>query len=145
MNLFERFRRDPILRNSRIIFSNFFDTIESNNIRQFALVDEYISKLSDTGSSKSDKYWIDTALAVNNSIDPDFSFEENQKVINDVYLNTVAKKIFSYSNYQWDYINEIAFKCPYLDCESSLGGKSHKSLSSKSIVSILKLYKVRAR
>ncbi len=118
MNLFERFRRDPILRNSRIIFSNFFDTIESNNIRQFALVDEYISKLSDTGSSKSDKYWIDTALAVNNSIDPDFSFEENQKVINDVYLNTVAKKIFSYSNYQWDYINEIAFKCPYLDGRS---------------------------
>lgn len=55
---------------------------------------------------------VDWIIAKNNGINAIEIFEENRKIINDIYLNSIAIGIFQYDSQQLDLLKSIASQCP---------------------------------
>ena len=56
---------------------------------------------------------IDEAIDLNGNIDAEGIYQFNQQSINDIYLNTVAKKTFSLDTTQSETVADISNQCPY--------------------------------
>lgn len=57
---------------------------------------------------------LDLAIALNDSLMPLNIFQENEKLVHSVFLNTVAKGIDTFTYDQATILYEIAHQCPYL-------------------------------
>gem|GEM_PF-6641709 len=72
---------------------------------------------------------IDSVIQINDQVPVINVYEQNEKTINEIYLNTVAKGNFNFSSTQLDQLKEIALQCPL-----SGGNAVYKARSLYSIV-----------
>ena len=56
----------------------------------------------------------DQILDKNNEIVPNEVYEENEKIINGIYLSTIAKDFYEFNQDQVNSIYDIAWQCPFL-------------------------------
>lgn len=61
---------------------------------------------------------IEQAQATNSTIAANSETEEWHKQVNNVYLNTIAKGVYTFNESQWNTISSIAFKCPLVGGEA---------------------------
>ncbi len=118
-NLFEKLLRDSALLDSSIVLQNFMDSTQFNNKGKFGDISNDLNVISDekaNGMSLSAlQLLIDASEYKNNGITPVYSFEEAQKLINEILLNTIVKGIFQFTEVQTETILEIANSCPFVN------------------------------
>lgn len=57
---------------------------------------------------------VDNVISMNNALPETQTYEKNEKIITDIYLQTIAKGIKEFSSTQKATILEIANECPYI-------------------------------
>jgi hypothetical protein len=69
---------------------------------------EILKQLNDSNTQEK----IDSTAYWNNLVIDPTDYEELERIINEIYLNTLAKREFEFSASQWYQISQIAFLCP---------------------------------
>lgn len=113
-NLFSRLSNDEIYLRSDEGLETFYENTFSENIGIFYRIDSLVDNLSDSSySQKQRDNVLEEAFALNESIEPDGTFEVNQKDVNEIYLNTIAHHNFSLTSGEISTVTSISNQCPY--------------------------------
>ena len=117
--LYEKLLTDSALLDSSIALQNFMDSLQYNNKGKFGdLTNELAGISTEWLNGIPDsllQVLINSSENKNNSIIPDYSFEESQKIINEILLKTILKGLFEFNETQTESIMEIANSCPYIN------------------------------
>ncbi len=115
-DLYEEIKDNNMLLATSTILSDFVIDSELSAIGYLSEVDETVQTLVDTLE-------IDTNIVVqtiteaqnfNNNVLPDNAMEENEKTINNIYLNTIAIGNFEFTDSQKEIVSQISHQCPYI-------------------------------
>lgn len=95
------------------IIKVFYEAYKNNNIDLMAKIKDYIAN-NDSIS----------ALSINSSITPENLSEENEKLLNKIYLETWGKYIFEFDSTQTAALEEIAYQNPISGGASVYGART---------------------
>ena len=117
-NLYEKLLTDSALIDSSLILQNFMDSTQYNNKGKFGELSYDFKKIAEARSNGQPVSFYQTLLNASNlkndAVIPEYYFEEAQKIINEILLNTISKGIFEFSEFQIESILEISSKCPFV-------------------------------
>jgi hypothetical protein len=117
--LFEELSLDSNLLDSSLNLQNFFDGAQFTTAGQLGEISNDISNLlqaKTSGITSEDYDEMVTAVKNKNSaINTSESYEENQKVMNEIKLETIYKDKWDFNLLEWSTILQIANSCPYID------------------------------
>lgn len=99
--------------NSSII-EDFIISMELQPIGDFSKVDKEINEaFSDTNLINADVAKLDSARVKNQQVEDTKVIEFYKKIVNDIYLSTIARGNDNYTDDQRNWLNEIAPLCPF--------------------------------
>jgi OOP family OmpA-OmpF porin len=99
--VFEALKKDPALKTNNSVLTNFYTTNNNSNIGKFSKVDERMS----AGNYNQ-------ANTLNNSINPNFLLEQNQKSVNALILKKMLNNQYIYNTNDSILLMDIAVQCP---------------------------------
>ena len=97
-------KQDTAILDYNPVFSHFRDSMDITNAGLLYTINQMIN---DTSGN------ISQIIAYNNSITPENIVEENQKTVNNIYLNTFAQGTDSLTTIQKNQLISVAEQCPY--------------------------------
>lgn len=120
--LYKRFAEDSTLVTQDTVLQHAKDSLSGTTIATIKTVSDTLSladtlvgtdSLSNIQDSVLKQQALASATATNNSINPNIIIEQNYKTVNDIYLNTVAVGIDTFTNGQYSQLVSVASQCPY--------------------------------
>jgi hypothetical protein len=99
--VFETLKKDPALKTNNSVLTNFYTTNNNSNIGKFSKVEERMS----AGNYNQ-------ANTLNNSINPNFLLEQNQKSVNTLILKKMLNNQYIYNTNDSIALMDIAVQCP---------------------------------
>lgn len=130
-DLYERLKEDEVMLQSELLFQDFYETKEQESIGRISQYDEAALLITDSSlvtDSASLADLLQNALAANHQIPGMEVYEQNQKWVNEVYLNTVAKGIIEFTASERQSLFELASKCPYAEGDAVYSARTLYSL-----------------
>lgn len=101
------------------LFTNFLDTMSSNNMSKFVQVDKLIDLMASSAiSPDSLQTLIKAATTTDSLIDDVYIYESNLKSIDSIYLKTIAYGMYGIDSSQAVTLYGIATQCPYVGGEA---------------------------
>ena len=117
--LYEKLLLDSGIVSNSFLLQNFMDSLQYNNKGKFGELSNELQGISSEfiGGIPDSLFQIliNAAENKNNSIVPEYSFEEAQKIINEILINTIVKGVYEFNNGQTKSIMEIANSCPFIN------------------------------
>jgi hypothetical protein len=121
--LFSRILQDSSLIDSSIILENFADTVQLTNKGKFAEILLDMEKIKFDGNNPP-LTEINSVEGKNNSISTLAVFEETQKSVNTIILNTVFKDRWEFAQSEISILTDIANQCPYTHGQSVFSARA---------------------
>jgi hypothetical protein len=114
--LYEELRNDNTLLDSSTILEAFYDSLSNENIGRLTDVDELMAITGDSTIMQDSTLLaiaVGDAATANSNIVSDVLPEFNQKVVNDIYLSSIAKKRYALSTNELEDAMMVASQCIY--------------------------------
>ncbi len=138
-SFFEKLDDDLTLLDSSFVIEYFFDSLAQENIGILSDVSDSLTLLSDStmmgdslASLRLEK--IDAALDKNSEVNANLAPEINEKAVNQIYLNTVAKGILEYTQEEYDELFAIASQCPWVGGNSVYSARTMLGIETDTLV-----------
>ncbi len=117
-NVYEGLDKDSIIRNSNIIFNNFYYDQQQKSTDDILTTNRNLSSFIDstlaTDSTQITQRILNTQTS-NNTISTTRIYEENERDVNGYYLRWITKGIDDLSNTEKGDITTLALSCPYVN------------------------------
>lgn len=112
--LFSIVTSEEIIDTPSVIMEDFISDLEDKPISEFKIIDTHISEaFRDTMSGEPDTIQIDSARVRNLAVVDTKLIEFYSKIINDIYLATIARGNEDFTQEQKDWLYAIAAMCPF--------------------------------
>jgi hypothetical protein len=116
--LYDWLNHDTTIRYSSPILDSFYLANASGDLEKLWMVDDLIAQLTDSVNLENTSYWtslIQTAYTENNNIQSSEVFTNNEKWINNKYLNYLDLGLGNITQEDFEDIETMANACPYID------------------------------
>ncbi len=113
--LFQIVMDDTSLNSStNLVLNNFKNSIETEPIGDFKKVNNFIvSAFKDTLNIYPDSVVVDSARIKNSTVNDIKNTETYSKIVNEIYLSTIARNIFEFTPDQKSWLYNISSFCPF--------------------------------